>query len=196
MSTYANDLPGNLVLESEEQIKAYINPTRLKILEILSSERQSVSGVARQFKIHPANLTHHFKILEKSGLITLVEKRDTGRNVEKLYRAVAYHFTIGGEPSSRSKQVVALTFLRDSLDAAIHTIQHQPEEQDVLGVIKTIHIDDVHLEEFARRLLELADEFGESNQESGKVYSLALGLYPGDEPGKSQKEIRLIDKRE
>jgi len=33
------------------------------------SEKRTVTGVARLMQVHPANLTHHFKLLERVGLI-------------------------------------------------------------------------------------------------------------------------------
>jgi DNA-binding transcriptional ArsR family regulator len=56
-------------LTANEQIRAYVHPTRMTILALLAQEKQSISGVARQIAVHPANLTHHFKLLEKAGLI-------------------------------------------------------------------------------------------------------------------------------
>ncbi|MDO9121366.1 MAG: helix-turn-helix domain-containing protein, partial [Anaerolineaceae bacterium] len=62
-----------MTINSDEQIRAYINPTRMTILSYLAKEKQSVSMIAQLLKVHPANLTHHFKVLEKVGLIKLVE---------------------------------------------------------------------------------------------------------------------------
>ncbi len=87
MSNYDITPSTTLELNTNEQIRAYVNPTRMTILAMLAQEKQSVSGIARKLNVHPANLTHHFKLLEKVGLIKLVEKRETGKNLEKFYRA-------------------------------------------------------------------------------------------------------------
>ena len=108
----------------------------MTILALLAQEKQSVSGVARQLNVHPANLTHHFKLMEKLELIKLVEKRETGKNLEKFYRAVAYTFSINPGVEAANKKMLALSILRDSLTTALHILKNLPVDQDVLGVLK------------------------------------------------------------
>ena len=79
-----NPLP-IMTCASSNQIKAYVNPTRIVILNMLIKKKRTVTSVAKELNVHPANLTHHFKLLEKAGLIKLVEKKDTGKNLEKYY---------------------------------------------------------------------------------------------------------------
>ena len=88
----------DLVIHSDEQIRAYVHPTRMVILDLLAKEKMTVTGIARQLDTHPANITHHIKQLEKAGLIVLVEKRETGKNLEKYYRAscLSFHGQFGG----------------------------------------------------------------------------------------------------
>ncbi|MFZ6031373.1 MAG: ArsR/SmtB family transcription factor [Chloroflexota bacterium] len=178
MSNYDFSPTSTQTLTTNEQIRAYVNPTRMTILTMLAQDKDSVSGVARQLGVHPANLTHHFKLLEKTGLIKLVEKRETGKNLEKLYRAAAYHFTIqaGGPPTSQ--QVLALSILRDSLTAALQALENTSEEQAVLGLLKTVRLRPQDVELFAQKLAGLAQEFEAHAAESGNAYSLNLSLYP------------------
>ena len=59
-------------LTSTKQIKAYIHPTRINIISLLMKEKRTISGIAKQFEVHPANITHHFKLLEKSCYIVIL----------------------------------------------------------------------------------------------------------------------------
>ncbi len=136
MSTYYEQPLVTQILNTDEQIRAFVNPTRMTILSLLVKEKQSISRIARQLNVHPANLTHHFKLLEKTGLIKLVEKRETGKNLEKLYRAVAYQFIVDPDLETNNKEVLTLAILRDNLNAAIHNLKNQTNEQDVLGILK------------------------------------------------------------
>ena len=81
-------------LTKAPQIKGYIHPTRIVILKKLAEKKRTISGIARELEVHPANITHHFKLLEKTGLIKLVEKRDIGKTIEKYYRAIAYSYIV------------------------------------------------------------------------------------------------------
>jgi len=186
MSNYDFSPMATMTLDAEEQIRAYVNPTRMTILAYLSKEKLSVSRVAQLLKVHPANLTHHFKLLEKAGLIFLVEKRETGKNLEKLYRAAALQFVVDSENETTNKQVLGLTILRDNLNTSIQALKNQTEEKDVLALIKTVRIDQKDLQKFEKRLLDLANEFGSSASKKGEVYSLNISVYPttaGDVPG-------------
>src|SRR5215470_16254095 len=81
-------------ITTPKQQKAYFHPVRMKILNFLTRERLTVSQAAERLRVHPANITHHFRILKGAGLIRLVEKRDVGRVVEKYYEAVAVVFDV------------------------------------------------------------------------------------------------------
>lgn len=191
MSNYDISPSPSMALTTNEQIRAYVNPTRMTILALLAQEKQSVSGVARQLNVHPANLTHHFKLMEKLELIKLVEKRETGKNLEKFYRAVAYTFSINPGVEAANKKMLALSILRDSLNTALHILKNLPDDQDVLGVLKTVRLSPDNIVKFEQKMLELANEFGESSSETGAVYSLNASLYPTEAGNLPEQEIKI-----
>jgi DNA-binding transcriptional ArsR family regulator len=192
MSNYDITPSNDQILNTPEQIRAFAHPTRMTILGILAREKQSVSGVARQLGVHPANLTHHFKLLEKVGLLKLVEKRETGKNLEKYYRAVAYHFTVStsGE-SNGNKKLLALSILRDNLTAALQMLQNQSEDQVVLGLLKTAHLDPEDVPKFEKKLFDLLEEFSAFRSGTGPAYSLNMSLYPAEPGNPSSEEIYI-----
>jgi DNA-binding transcriptional ArsR family regulator len=178
MSNY--DIPPAPVqtLTSTEQIRAYVNPTRMTILALLAQEKRSVSGVARQLGVHPANLTHHFKLLEKTRLIELVEKRETGKNLEKYYRARAYQYIVSASDQPSDQKLLALSILRDNLNAALQALTDPNDERTVLGVLKSVRLRPEDVEIFGAKLLALTDEFANHAAETGDVYSLNVSMYP------------------
>jgi DNA-binding transcriptional ArsR family regulator len=191
MSNYDITPSTTLELITNEQIRAYVNPTRMTILAMLAQEKQSVSGIARKLNVHPANLTHHFKLMEKVGLIKLVEKRETGKNLEKFYRAIATHFTIETGNETSNKKILALAILRDNLTAALHSLKDQGDERDVLGVLKTVCLKPEDIVKFEQKLLRLADEFGKSSTPTGIFYSLNASLYPTEAGNAPAQEILI-----
>jgi DNA-binding transcriptional ArsR family regulator len=191
MSTYDITPSPEQVLNTDEQIRAYVNPTRMTILSILGQEKDSVSGIARRLNVHPANLTHHFKLLEKVGLIQLVEKRETGKNLEKLYRATAYHYTVHVEGEISNKKLLALSILRDNLTAALHTLDQQQNDQNVLAILKTVRLNPKDVTRFEQKLLALSEELEKRSSENGIAYSLNASLYPTEMSGLSRQEISI-----
>lgn len=72
-------------LTTDLQRKAFLHPIRSKILDFLVVQPMTITGVAKELGVHPANITHHFKTLLGAKLIKIVEERDTGRVIEKYY---------------------------------------------------------------------------------------------------------------
>jgi DNA-binding transcriptional ArsR family regulator len=185
-------LPKKLhVLKDEAQIKGYIHPTRMSLLEILSTEKRTISSVAKELDVHPANITHHFKLLERIGLIRLVEKRDTGKNLEKYYRAIAYTFEIA--PSSSNKSAIALSILKNDLSATINNLK-KSDLKKTIAFLATVRISADRFDHFAIKLENLINEFKKAGSKEGDAYTVNLSLYPFEieHPNHlSSKEVRI-----
>jgi DNA-binding transcriptional ArsR family regulator len=85
-----------LTISGPAETRAFLHPLRFRILRMLIGEALTVSAVARRLAVHPANLTHHFRLLSQSGLIRGLEERPAGRGAGRLYRAAALRFTLAG----------------------------------------------------------------------------------------------------
>lgn len=91
----------------------------MDILAELGNGPATASQLGKRLGVHPANLTRHIRTLVEAGLVELVEKRDTGRNLEKYYAATADSFDIAPEIKTiRSPHKLALAFSRSDLSAA------------------------------------------------------------------------------
>jgi DNA-binding transcriptional ArsR family regulator len=165
-------------LTTPKQGRAYFHPVRMKILNFLTREALTISQTAERLHVHPANITHHFRILERARLIRLVEKRDIGRVVEKYYAAVAQEFEIvlpTGTVDDVNRKI--LTFLRDDIHANIAHLRGDDSEQ-LNGWIMRARIDAKTYRKFEKRLRDLLDEFDAARCETGKSYALNVSLYP------------------
>lgn len=102
-------------------IKLLGDPTRLVILRILIAGEATISQIGAQISIHPAQVRHHIKLLEKEGLVELVSVQMEKNYMEKYYRATANMFVVNmailSEPLAEDQIVVlasddpALNFL-------------------------------------------------------------------------------------
>lgn len=179
----------NLLLTENEQIKAYVHPTRMVILEMLASEQRTISSIAKEMNVHPANITHHFKLLEKVGLISLVEKKDTGKNLEKYYRAVAYNFEVQPKDERSNKQALVLSILKNDLTIAIKTAKSTNTK--ILGLLGTARLNVAEVDLFIEKLKKLLAEFEDCNSQEGEVYTINLSLYPSDTNSNTNKNILI-----
>jgi DNA-binding transcriptional ArsR family regulator len=165
-------------IRTQKQQKAYFHPVRMKILGFLVRERLTVSQVAGRLKVHPANITHHFRILVGAGLIRLIEERDIGRVIEKYYEAVASVFDVRpAEGTVKNVNERAMSFLRNDLTAHINQLEGDDSE-DVVALIEITRIDAKRFASFAKRLGDLIRQFEQTECDKGLTYALNVSLYP------------------
>ena len=182
-----------LVLKGNTRIKAYVHPTRIAILRMLAAKKRTISSVAKELGVHPANITHHFKLLEKVGLIKLVEKRDIGKNIEKYYRAIAHNFVVNVDRKTKSnKQALELSILRNDLSTAISTVKRN-DKNKVIAVIKIARILPCDVKSLQKKIMKLIQEFSRYDSAKGKAYTLNISAYPNEANHVCRAEI-IIDK--
>ncbi len=170
-------------IREEKEAKAYLHPVRMRILQFLSGDAMTISQVAAILGVHPANLTHHFRKLQEAALIALVEERDTGRVVEKYYRAVADNFQVRADNVAlQGAAQRALHLLQQ--DMAVAQARMRPDQQDAICLLGNLPLSPKSFARFQKRLEKLMEEFRAEGSGEGKngenldFYSLNLSLYP------------------
>jgi DNA-binding transcriptional ArsR family regulator len=164
----------------------------MSILSLLGPEQMTATGMARALGVHPANLTRHLRVLNRTGLIRLVEKRDTGRNLEKYYRASALAFEVRVKSDRiQDRRATALAILRDNLSTAVATARGDMSG-DAVGLLAQTRIDPKQVPRLERRLRALVKEFAALDSSDGKPYCLSLALYPGEASTSPPRTLREI----
>lgn len=79
-------------IQDFEHIKILADARRLEILRLLMAESRTLSQLGQILDVHPAQVRHHLKQLEASGLVELVDTRVVRGFVEKYYRARAHAY--------------------------------------------------------------------------------------------------------
>lgn len=182
-------------LSGEAEISAYLHRTRMDILKSLREGPATGSQIAARMRTHPANLTRHIRILQDAGLIRLSYTRDTGRNVEKYYEAVAHSYDVAPEAGHlTSPHKTALAFARSDLSAAIAQLSDS-DRSPVLVLLSEARISRASFDTFAQRLQEVVTSFSKADQADGDAYHITLGLYPGDYEADTSA-IRLVARDE
>jgi DNA-binding transcriptional ArsR family regulator len=89
------------VVDSPQQLKAFTDPLRIRILVALAERAATNQQLADTLDAPQANVLYHLRFLLKVGLILLVDTQIKGGNVEKYYRAVARTFDLQLAPDLR-----------------------------------------------------------------------------------------------
>lgn len=180
-----------LRLTTLTQVHAWAHPTRMSLLGFMAAEPLNLTRAGRRLGVHPANLSRHFRVLERAGLIRLVERRDTGRNVEKYYRAVASNFV--PEPQgldAADKRLLALGVLRDELAAAMTRIRGSPEA-DLLVLMQAVRLRPADRARVYRKLQSLLKDVASRDSPAGSPCTMGLCLFPALHHPEGGEEIRL-----
>jgi DNA-binding transcriptional ArsR family regulator len=163
------------IVDTPEQLKGFTDPLRSRILSILCEREATNQQLAHAIGEPHAKVLHHVRVLLDVGLITLVDTRIKGGNVEKYYRAVARMFGIRPGPELRSS-VAAAEFeaVAQEVAAAAALWPESPEYPNWEGRRKRLAPE--RREEFHRRLLALIAEYwgGPQRGESGLTLSQAV----------------------
>jgi DNA-binding transcriptional ArsR family regulator len=178
-------------LTSEAEIAAYLHRTRMAILEALRDAPATASQIAAKLGVHPANLVRHIRTLKEADLIALVEKRDTGRNLEKYYATTATSFDVAPEANDlKAPEKIALAFARSDLSSALAHLPDQ-EERPVIALVASAHISPDDFSHFKKALTALVESFAAADTEGRDSYHMNLSIYPCGIDIPSGEPIRL-----
>ncbi|QEL19139.1 ArsR family transcriptional regulator [Limnoglobus roseus] len=76
-----------------EQLGAVAEPTRLRIIRLLTSGPRSVGQIADGVKVEMVNASHHLRLLTRAGVLTDTKK---GRHVEYRFADGVFEPATGG----------------------------------------------------------------------------------------------------
>ncbi len=181
------------VVGTIEQVKALTHPLRQRILERFAQRARTTKQVADELGEKPTRLYHHVSVLERAGLIRLVETRPKRGTTEKYFAAVAERFEIdprafsgeGGKMTIRHPSVAVLESLFENTRGELaDLIEHEKIETlaeqalfvrlEVRGDRESIDAARQKLEALVRELQhETPDEVADA-----EVRRLVLGWYP------------------
>lgn len=92
--------------------RAIADPTRRKIIDLLSEEAQSVSQVAAHFPISRPAISKHIKTLEESGLVSIEQDgrqricRSVPKELREVGRWIDQHRESRGRPLDELKAIL------------------------------------------------------------------------------------------
>ena len=158
-----------LEVRRPDQFRAVGDPTRQKIISLLSERAATTSQLAEALGQPKGSVGHHLKVLEEAGLIRVVRTRQVRAMTEKYYGRTARLFMFMDESSPEP-----VDLLRQAMNERVI-----PEVPPVgINTLRHARIPASRAEEFSRRVLELADEFTELETVPGeRVYGLVAGVF-------------------
>ncbi len=188
------------IITDLETLKVLADPLRINILEYLSKPG-TVKQVAEKLDKPPTKLYYHFNLLEKHGLIQMVETRIVSGIIEKHYQMAARvyrlekgllspgtaEFDEGLEITLSGIFADARNDIRDSMAASV--IEAGPDAPDHRRLLVTqgrLILKPEEAKTFYERLMSLIQEYNrdEDEAEDGiQPYKMLLMLHPTSRSG-------------
>ncbi len=149
-----------LVVETPEQIKAFTDPLRVRVLRLLSSRAATNQQAADALGEPQAKVLYHIRFLLDCGLIRLVDTQIKGGNVEKYYRAVARIFDLRPPPDTDEQTNLALSdsLIENMRFEFLSSVVRFPKEEAYIHTWSG-WLDAARMAELNQRLLELFKDF-------------------------------------
>lgn len=167
----------SLELHNADQLKALGHPLRLKVLQALGQSDEALTNreLAELLSVDPGHLHFHVRMLQRAGLIELVE----GAGREKPYRSVAKHLKVGPEMRAAG--------LASEMQAAqLRDVQRGFETHAANGDFRSAQVHTRLSVETIRELArELVEKLTELEDESEPLQTVTIAFHPAIEQGEA-----------
>ncbi|MEC3979100.1 ArsR/SmtB family transcription factor [Amycolatopsis sp. H20-H5] len=154
-----------------EQLRAVNSLVRHRILAVLRDGPATITQVAAKLELAKGSSSYHMRLLERAGLIRVVNTRKVRGVVERYYAHTARRIVLP-EPAPGQRDVV----LRHALDDLATAREDSPK----LVRMQHTRISEDRFVEFTERLTALLDELRDERSSGGPEATLAVAFFrPG-----------------
>jgi DNA-binding transcriptional ArsR family regulator len=169
-----------LIITRPDQLHAVGEPTRWRILGRLLIGPASVQQLARSLGAAKGTIGHHVRVLDKAGLIRVVDRTKVRGVVEKRYARVAKHFQLPepNDPLSGAHPEIANLPLRAAI-AEARPATGTTDDPSMSFVVRA-RMPVERARRFAALLESLKAEFADGAPGSGETFGFAASIYVPD----------------
>lgn len=165
-----------LTVSTPEQLHALSNSTRWRILGRLIDSPASIQELSRALGMAKGTIGHHVHVLERAGLIRLVERTRVRGVVEKRYARVARQFRLPEADSipAEARHEISTMPLRQAIDEARPA---SGQDDPSMSLVIRARMPAERARRFAAMVEVLAAEFSDGSPGTGETYGLVAGIY-------------------
>lgn len=181
------ELPATKAITTVEQLKAFADPARTRILSIIQNQPATAKQIADRLVVPPGTVGHHLQVLEAAGLAQVTARRLVRGIVAKYYTRTARIFTFNLPQEVVGVPSVTLKMLGDARGELCDAMSAIGDDASLLTAFPHLRMSEQRMEEFHARLDALVDEFiAGPPDEEGQVYGLAVAFFVA--PGYMQRD--------
>lgn len=173
------DLDDRRELTTIEQVKAVAEPLRESIVDLLLERAATVSELAVALGRPKGTVAYHVKVLVEADIVKVVRSRKVRAVTEHFYgRTARLHYVGALKALEPSGEPIFTNYLQTA--AAESAPAHA--DDDLTAILRYARVPREHLQEFRRRMFDLADEFSRLPRGGGQDFAFVVGLYPTEHP--------------
>lgn len=169
-----------VMVDSNAQMKAVADDTRMNILNLLIERAATQSQLADALEKPKGTVGYHVKVLEDAGLVRVVRTAKVRAMTEKYYGRTGRTIQFMVAPETDDP----LWFINDAL-RDMRTTEGDPTP---MFTSRMARIPVERAVEFFDRIAEIAEEFIELPRSGDTVYGLLAGVFPTDHPAFPDEE--------
>jgi DNA-binding transcriptional ArsR family regulator len=186
------------IIRDLDTLKVVADPLHIQIFDVLIRNTLTVKQIAEKLGLSSSKLYYHINLMEKHGLIRVVDTRVVSGIIEKHYRAVATQVDVDpallafatdtGKQNVSSVVVSTIDATREdllrSLEARSIALEQGAEERSRRVILTRLlsRLPDDRADEFGKRLDALMQEFDAADvadqPDELQTYALAIAFYP------------------
>ena len=169
-----------------DQLQALGDPTRWRILGRLLEGPASIQQLARALGAAKGTISHHVRVLDRAGMIRLVEEHRVRGVVEKRYARVGRQFRLPERETALGAEHPELGTL--PLRQAIAEASPSGGADDPsMSFVMRARMPAERARRFANLLDALAAEFVDGAPGEGETFGIVAGIYRPDWAKQSQE---------
>lgn len=183
------------IMSDLETLKIYFDPLRARIMHLLVNQPRTVHEVAAHLGVPFTRLYYQFNLLEKHGLIRVVETRAlAGAVEEKYYQVSARQFivdrkllTMDGDSEQGGLNVILDTVLTQTAadirasvkDGLIDLERMSPDGKALFIRRGNFMMTPERAKRFQEKIIALFKEtYVEQSEDDDQLYAIAFAFYP------------------
>lgn len=171
------------VVDSSEQIEAFTDPLRVRILGILRENAATIQEVAELLGESHTKVQQHMRCLLDVRLVVALESASKAADAEKSYRAVARMFDIRPLPGDVERDVALIKPVLDRVRAEVLASVMLFPAATTFFHVRAGSLTPERAAEFNRRFIALLAEFWGEQRETEAGERMRMGFFTYRDPG-------------